>query len=284
MDTSFPNDLQPEMNSDEIGAASSSAPLSLNTILDSGVAAPTQESEASDSEPAPTEELTTSDDGIIHVTKKVTSRSQLEWFEERAYPNLPTGLPATFRQFWKSAYLGVRDSKKVVRERKINNKTYIYHEQPTVAEVMHAISNALLGFISQRLESLEKRVEEFEDHARKITWAQLLAVARCNLLEFLLIDDIETKMKATFKVYDMVIKLSGGKEKEALSNALLESEGEKLDTFALVRDFQEKLARQRDNTAEEESPDEMAFNRSPNRRPLQPAGRNAVEKDESERI
>lgn len=245
---------RPEFESSLPESASSPAPGS-----SAHVPAESPGSEASDTSPAlPTPQAhgdeSEVEDGVVHVTETadhLQKRGKKEWFENRAYPTIPSSLPATFRQFWASTYRTIRNSKPETRRRQIRDKVYVYHEPPTIVEVMQHLSNALLTYISGRLEELEGRVSEYEEHARRITWSQLLAVARCNILEFLMTEDPEARMKATFKVYDYVVKLAGGKEKTEIFDALLETKAEKVDALALVRDYQEKLARMQRNIKEE---------------------------------
>jgi hypothetical protein len=167
------------------------------------------------------------------------------WMKGRAGIDAPTSLPPQFRALWRNAYRTLRDSKPVVREREVNGKKYIYHETPTILEVMSEVANNILSTNILTLDGLNARIEELKELVSVAGWAELLVVARVRLLQLLLSEDPKEVMFGVGKVIGHIEKSMSNADREALKRLLEGNTDTAEEEMAAIQDFMEKRAQER---------------------------------------
>lgn len=187
-----------------------------------------------------------------HEFEEWRKNDSSEWFNRRAYHDLPKGLPKTFKDQWRAAYLIAQEAQPIKSERIVKGVKRLYHKSPTVGQVFQKTLELLMGSLSQRMDDLQVRLNEINRKAAMFSWDMLDNAIKGNLMEFMLSSDDKIRLETTKTAINMMTKLAGSEAKEIFKEAFFSSQGNKLDIKAKMEKIREETAKDERLLGEEE--------------------------------
>jgi hypothetical protein len=192
------------------------------------------------------------------------------WAKATAASEPPRGSSPAFARLWEQAFSEVSHSKPKVRgRRRVTTRhpatptspvtyTHDYIDdlvpgEVTIGEIIHKISeqlaflfDATVGKFDELACKLQDRVDRADKLSDKAGWAEILSIAKANLLSDLILTEGKERQAATFKSLDIVMKAADAEMKRQIGDLLAGKGSEtQLDLLTKLRDARDRLEKER---------------------------------------